>query len=205
MTMLILVFRPVAVAATSATVVGAVLIFAAMMTDLSEKQTAEYDQPTFLSLSLAFGTIAFSFGGMSTFPTTQNDMQYPQKFPRSVALAYLGKFHFILTFASIFSPRQRARSAADPGFPRGGGANSPGGGGAPTYDFAKFSRKLHEIERIWAPVGGGGEGAPLAPPLNPPLQINSLTYRKIALQKQLVDRCSSLVGPLVKRVQNHIA
>ena len=41
---------------------------------------------------------------------------------------------------------------ADLGFPRGGGANSPGG--APTYDFAKFSQKLHEIERIWAPRGG---------------------------------------------------
>ena len=37
------------------------------------------------------------------------------------------------------------------GFPRGGGANSRGG--APTYDFAKFSRKLHEIERIWTPGG----------------------------------------------------
>ena len=44
-------------------------------------------------------------------------------------------------------------SVADPGFPRGGGANSPGGG-APTYDFAKFSQKLHEIERIWTPRGG---------------------------------------------------
>ena len=39
----------------------------------------------------------------------------------------------------------------DTGFPRGGGANSPGG--APTYDFAKFSQKLHEIERIWTPGG----------------------------------------------------
>ena len=38
-------------------------------------------------------------------------------------------------------------AVADPGFPRGGGANSPGVG-APTYDFVKFSRKLHEIERI---------------------------------------------------------
>ena len=47
-------------------------------------------------------------------------------------------------------------SVADPGFPRGGGANSPGGGGAPTYDFAKFSQKLHEIERIWTRGGGGG-------------------------------------------------
>ena len=31
-------------------------------------------------------------------------------------------------------------------------------GGAPTYDFAKFSQKLHEIKRIWA------SGAPLMPP-----------------------------------------
>ena len=38
------------------------------------------------------------------------------------------------------------KSVADPGIPRGGGANSPGG--APTYDFAKFSQKLHEIERV---------------------------------------------------------
>ena len=54
---------------------------------------------------------------------------------------------------------------ADPGFPRGGGANSPGGGGAPTYDFAKFSQKLHEIERIWTP--GGRPSRP--PSLDPPL------------------------------------
>ena len=44
-------------------------------------------------------------------------------------------------------------TVADPGFPRGAGANSSGRGGAPTYDFAKFSRKLHEIERIWTPGG----------------------------------------------------
>ena len=50
-------------------------------------------------------------------------------------------------------------TVADPGFPRGGGANFPGG--APTYDFAKFSQKLHEIERIWAPRGGArGTRAP---------------------------------------------
>ena len=37
--------------------------------------------------------------------------------------------------------------------------------GAPTYDFAKFSQKLHEIERIWAPGGA----RPSRPPLDPPL------------------------------------
>ena len=45
----------------------------------------------------------------------------------------------------------RYNPVADPGFPRGGGANSPGG--APTYDFAKISPKLHEIEIIWTPGG----------------------------------------------------
>ena len=55
------------------------------------------------------------------------------------------------------------RLVTDLGFPREGGANSPGG--APTYDFAKISQKLHEIERIWTP------------PLDPPLQIvDSIIY-----------------------------
>ena len=61
-------------------------------------------------------------------------------------------------------------SVADPGFPRGGGANSPGG--APTYDFAKFSQKLHEIERIWAPGGA----RPSRPPLDPPLLVQVCAY-----------------------------
>ena len=38
-------------------------------------------------------------------------------------------------------------TGADPGFPIAGGAN-PRGRGAPTYDFAKFSKELHEIEKI---------------------------------------------------------
>ena len=42
------------------------------------------------------------------------------------------------------------------------GAPTPRGG-APTYEFAKFSQKLHEIERIWTPRGGGAR--PSRPPL----------------------------------------
>ena len=38
-------------------------------------------------------------------------------------------------------------TGADPGFPVGGNAN-PLEGGAPTYDFAKISEKLQEIEKI---------------------------------------------------------
>ena len=46
---------------------------------------------------------------------------------------------------SACSDRTEKYAVTDPGFHRGGGANSPG---APTYDFAKISQKLHEIERI---------------------------------------------------------
>ena len=46
------------------------------------------------------------------------------------------------------------------------GAPTPRGG-APTYDFAIFPQKLHEIERIWAPRGRGAR--PSRSPLDPPL------------------------------------
>ena len=50
-------------------------------------------------------------------------------------------------------------AVADPGFPRGGGANPKGG--APTYYLANFCQKLHENEEI---LGQRGEGrASLAP------------------------------------------
>ena len=48
-----------------------------------------------------------------------------------------------------------------------GGTNP--GGGEPTYDFAKISQKLHEIERIWT------RGyVSLVPPLDPPLLTNQI-------------------------------
>ena len=52
-------------------------------------------------------------------------------------------------------------SGADPGFPVGGGANPLAGGGGVTYDCAKISIKLHEIEKI---LGRGGDHEPGAPP-----------------------------------------
>ena len=47
-------------------------------------------------------------------------------------------------------------SVADPGFPRGGGTNSPWGGRQHTI-LPKIPKKLHEIERIWAPGGGASK------------------------------------------------
>ena len=50
-------------------------------------------------------------------------------------------------------PRRRGRQ------PCGGGAPTLLGGGAPTYDFAKFSEKPYEIEKTLVRRGGGA-GAP---------------------------------------------
>ena len=61
------------------------------MTDLSQKNSAVRDSPTFLSFSLAFGTMLFAFGGTAAFPTIQNDMKKPQGFPKAVLIAYIGK------------------------------------------------------------------------------------------------------------------
>ena len=63
--------------------------------------------------------------------------------------------------------------------------HQPRGGGAPTYDFAKFCEKLHDIEKILGRWGGGGLGAGGAP-LNPPLNIiTSVTFR-IAMRGELL-------------------
>ena len=57
-------------------------------------------------------------------------------------------------------------------FPRRGRQLS--GGGAPTYDFAKFSQKLHEIERIWTPRGGA---RPKFYYVDPPLNYKEAIFR----------------------------
>ena len=47
---------------------------------------------------------------------------------------------------------------ADPGFPRGGGANSQGGA---NLQFCQFCQKLHENEEILAARGGPSPAPPL--------------------------------------------
>ena len=50
-------------------------------------------------------------------------------------------------------------SGADPGFSVGGGAN-PLGTPASTYNFVKFSQKLHEIEKFLGHRDGVCQGRP---------------------------------------------
>ena len=60
-----------------------------------------------------------------------------------------------LTITRIVSPSRTKGillPVADLGFPRGGGANSPGG--APTYDFAKFSKNCMKLKEFGPPGGG---------------------------------------------------
>ena len=76
---------------------------------------------------------------------------------------------------------------ADPGFPRVEGANPPRGGGrrGPTYDFAKFSQKFHEIERILTPGRGR---ASLTPPYRSANVIGTLVQN---FKKKIKGCCSS--------------
>ena len=86
-----------------------------------------------------------------------------------------------------FDPKQPP--AADPGFPRGGGANPPSG--APTYDFAKFFRKLHEIERIWTPKG--------CTSLSPLRSANDLLVVSLTLHETLLVSMKLLI-PLHRHI-----
>ena len=63
---------------------------------------------------------------------------------------------------------------ADTGFSVGWGANHPGRGRR-TYYFAKFSEKLHEIEKS-LDRRGGGVRMPGAPPLDPPMRCLGFTF-----------------------------
>ena len=74
-------------------------------------------------------------------------------------------------------------SVADPGFPRGG---APTHQGAPTYDFAKISQKLHEIERIWTPGGGRASKILLCRSATAPMTQNFMQF--------LVNLAKSYVG-----------
>ena len=73
-------------------------------------------------------------------------------------------------------------------FPEGGREPSRGG-----REHAKFSRKLHEIERIWTPRGGR---ASLTPPLDPPMTFND------DLHKRFVSNSSSVESYLIHYLPN---
>ena len=71
---------------------------------------------------------------------------------------------------------------ADPGFPRGGGANSRGGRQHTVLpNFPKNCMKLKEFG-----LRGAGGGASLAPPLDPPLLVELEEILSKVLRKETI-------------------
>ena len=88
-------------------------------------------------------------------------------------------------------------SGADPGFPVGEGANPPGGGGAPTYDFAKLCETLHEIEKSLGHGGGGapGEGGGFPKSATGYIGISFFSYLMLTFVNILPDINECLTSP----------
>ncbi|UYV83376.1 hypothetical protein LAZ67_23000819 [Cordylochernes scorpioides] len=85
-------FWPVAVGAMLSTAVACVLTVMGVALDAPAQshQSHNHSPPSLRSFFLAFGTITFSFGGASTFPTFQNDMRDRTQFPKAVLISFIG-------------------------------------------------------------------------------------------------------------------
>ncbi|GAB6032356.1 hypothetical protein CHUAL_010997 [Chamberlinius hualienensis] len=109
-------FWPIAVGAAVSTAVACVLIVIRSAIDYNRSASVfeqpdnstvvvphevVYPTPTFSSFCLAFGTILFSYGGASTFPTIQNDMRDRTLFSKAVAIAFSGIAMLYLPVAGV--------------------------------------------------------------------------------------------------------
>ncbi|KAB7494716.1 Amino acid transporter ANTL1, partial [Armadillidium nasatum] len=76
-----------------ATALSCLIIFVQLLLDIDSYYLPEdpfYRHATFQSFSLGFGSILFSFGGASAFPTIQNDMDDRSQFWKSVIIGFAG-------------------------------------------------------------------------------------------------------------------
>ncbi|KAF6025922.1 hypothetical protein EB796_015771 [Bugula neritina] len=96
-------FWPIAVGATVATAIACGFLIAAIVsyssTNLPSKVT--HTPIDVKSFALAFGTILFSFGGASAFPTIQHDMGVTTDFPRAVFLGFAVLMVLYLPVAAV--------------------------------------------------------------------------------------------------------
>ncbi|XP_055332577.1 uncharacterized protein LOC129584441 [Paramacrobiotus metropolitanus] len=79
-------FWPLAMGAALATAIAVVLII--IQAGLDFTPGVKYGTSSFSVFFLAFGTMAFAFGGHPTFPTIQDDMKDGKKFGRAAFFAY---------------------------------------------------------------------------------------------------------------------
>lgn len=89
--------RVVGLGAALTTALACVLFFTQIVMDgMNKSEPVKHNVHGFHDFFLAFGTLLFAFGGASTFPTIQNDMENKNKFSTSVTIAFTGTPFFRL-------------------------------------------------------------------------------------------------------------
>lgn len=79
--------------ATLTTAFACILFFTQIVMDgLNRSQPVKHKTHDFYDFFLSFGTLLFAFGGASTFPTIQNDMEKKEKFSSSVLIAFSSRY-----------------------------------------------------------------------------------------------------------------
>lgn len=81
-------FHLMGIVAFGTAVLACILYFTQMMSEVSPF-TFRYGIHGFMDFFLAYGTMMFSFGGASTFPTIQNDMADKTKFGKALQYSFL--------------------------------------------------------------------------------------------------------------------
>ncbi|XP_074604699.1 uncharacterized protein LOC141857999 [Brevipalpus obovatus] len=95
-------FWPAAAAALGTTSIAVILLLIDMSIEMSAlPELPEVSTPTISTISLAFGTILFAYGGTAAFPTFQNDMKDKSKFSIAVCIGFLILLLIYIPIASM--------------------------------------------------------------------------------------------------------
>lgn len=85
-------FWPAAAIALSTSTVAVVLLLIEIFKDFVKMDSLPEPSPVDIStISLAFGSFVFAFGGTGPFPTFQNDMKEKNKFTKAVTIGFISK------------------------------------------------------------------------------------------------------------------
>lgn len=95
-------FWPVAYMAMLSTVIGSILLIIDLILEITKNGWAkDFHIESVETVSSAFGTILFAYGGASAFPNFQNDMKQKKKFPTAVIFGFLGLISLYIPTAGL--------------------------------------------------------------------------------------------------------
>ncbi|XP_075990799.1 uncharacterized protein LOC142986270 isoform X2 [Anticarsia gemmatalis] len=92
-------FHLMGLIAFGTSVLACILYFTQIMNEVTPYPTYRVGIHGFMDFFLAYGTIMFSFGGASTFPTIQNDMADKSKFGKSLQYSFMAVLILYLMIA----------------------------------------------------------------------------------------------------------